>query len=64
MIFSLFFTEATLQTLVQYINKYAFLYPRPKKGRTWYSTTVKEFRAFLGVSIWIGLYVEANIKEF
>ena len=29
-IFSLFFTELILETLVQYINKYTFSFPRPK----------------------------------
>ena len=65
-IFSLFFTESTLELLVQYTNKYAFLYPGPKSdnARTWFPTTVNEFRAFLGVSIWMGLHVESGIKDF
>ena len=63
-IFSLFFTESILQTLVQHTNEYAFLYPGPKKGRTWYPTTVSELRAFLGVSIWMGLHIESGIKDF
>ena len=65
-IFSLFFTEATLELLVQHINEYAFLYPRPKSigARAWYPTTVNEFRAFLGVSIWMGLHIESRIEDF
>ena len=31
-IFSLFFTEPTLESLIQYTNEYAFLYPGPKSG--------------------------------
>ena len=65
-IFSLFFTKSILETLVRYINKYTFLYSGPKKpySYTWISTTISEFRAFLGVSIWIGLYIESRIKDF
>ena len=63
-IFSLFFTESTLQTLVQHTNEYTFLYPGPEKTRVWKPTTVNEFRAFLGVSIWMGLHVESGIKDF
>ena len=52
-IFSLFFTESILETLVRHTNEYAFLYSGPKKpySRAWIPTTVREFRAFLGVSI-------------
>ena len=67
-IFSLFFDEATLKVLVQYINEYAFLYLGPGSekpdARIWFLITVKEFRAYLEVSIWIGLYSEFDIKEF
>ena len=52
-IFCLFFDEDTLKTLVQNTNEYAFLNPGPEKPekRTWFSTTVKEFRAYLKVSL-------------
>ena len=52
-IFSLFFINATLELLVQHINKYAFLYYRSKSGSAcpWYPTIINKFRAFLRVSI-------------
>ena len=38
---------------MQYINKYAFLYPgvNTPNTRIWISITIKEFQAYLGVSI-------------
>ncbi len=65
-IFSLFFTESDLQLLVQHTNEYAFLFPAQKTlhSRAWYPTTISEFRAFLGVSIWMGLHVESRIEDF
>ena len=65
-IFSLFFTESILATLVQHTNEYAFLYSGSKTphSRAWIPTTVSEFRAFLGVSIWMGLHLESSIKDF
>ena len=65
-IFNLLLDEATLKGLIQNINEYAFLYPGPEKPntRTWFPTTVKEFRAYLAVSIWMSLYSESGIKEF
>ena len=65
-IFSLFFTESILERLIQHTNEYAFLYlgPITPHSRAWIPTTISEFRAFLGVSIWIGLYIESSIKDF
>ena len=66
-IFSLFFTESILETLVRYTNEYAFLYysgPKTPYSRTWYPTTISEFRAFLGVSIQMGLHLESGITDF
>ena len=64
-IFSLFFSNEAIQILVRHTNEYAFQYPGPEKGgRRWFSTTVKEFRAYLAVSIWMGLHVESSISEF
>ena len=63
-IFSLFFSNEAIQTLVSHTNKYAFQYPGPERGRRWFPTTVKEFRAYLGVSIWMGLHIESSIPEF
>ena len=65
-IFSLFFTETILETLVRHTNEYAFLYSGPKtpQSRPWIPTTISEFRAFLGVSIWMGLHLESSIKDF
>ncbi len=56
--FSLFFDKDTLKTLVYHTNEYAFWYPGPETPdfRTWFPTTVKEFRAYLEVSIWMGLH--------
>ena len=52
--------------ILQASDEYAFLYHRPKSGsaRPWYPTTVNEFRAFLGVSIWMGLHIESRIEDF
>ena len=65
-IFSLFFSEETLQVLVQHTNEYAFLHRDPAHPhvRIWFPTTVKEFQAYLGVSIWMGLHVESSVPEF
>lgn len=65
-IFCLFFDENTLKTLVRNTNEYAFRNPGPEKPetRTWFPTTVKEFRAYLGVSLWMGLHPESSIPEF
>ena len=65
-IFSLFFNDEAIQTLVQHTNEYAFLNPGPQSSdsRTWFPTTVKEFRAWLGASIWMGLHLESSIPEF
>ena len=64
-IFNLFFSDETVQTLIEHTNEYALLYPGPEQGgRRWFPTTVKEFRAYLGVSIWMGLHIESSIPEF
>ena len=63
-IFNLFFSDETIQILVHHTNKYAFHNPGPETDRPWFPTTVKEFRAYLGVSIWIGLYIKSSIPEF
>ena len=63
-IFNLFFSDETIQILVYHTNEYAFHNPGPETGRPWFPTTVKEFRAYLGVSIWIGLHIESSIPEF
>ena len=65
-IFDLFFDEATLKILVRHTNEYAFLYFGPEKpeARTWFPTTVKEFRAYLRMSIWMGLHSELSIPDF
>ena len=64
-IFQLFFNHDTLETLVRHTNEYAFLNPGPEnESRTWFPTTVKEFQAYLGANIWMGLHVESTIPEF
>lgn len=63
-IFSLFFSDEVIEVLVRHTNKYTFHYPGPEKGRRWFPITVKEFRAYLGVSIWIDLHSESSIPEF
>ena len=67
-IFNLFFNNKAVETLVRHTNEYAFLNPGPRpenpEARTWFSTTVKEFRAFLGASIWMDLHVQSSIPEF
>ena len=65
-IFSLFFNEEVLEGLVQHTNEYAFLNPGPEiaEARIWFPTTIKEFRAYMGVSIWMGLHIESSVPEF
>ena len=63
-IFSLFFHEEALKILVQNTNEYAFLNPGSETSRTWIPTTVKEFKAYLGASIWMGLHLESRTPEF
>ena len=60
-IFDLFFNHETIQILVRHTNEYAFLYPGSEKSRRWFPTTVLEFRAYLGVSIWMGLLVLVSV---
>ena len=50
-IFNLFFTDETIQILVNHINKYGFHYFRPKTGRKWFLIIIKELQAYLGVNI-------------
>ena len=63
-IFSLFFSDETIQILVYHTNEYAFQHPGPEKSRRWFPTTVQEFRAYLAVTIWMGLHIESSISEF
>ena len=63
-IFSLFFSNETIQVLVYHTNEYAFQHPGSEKSRRWFPTTVQEFRAYLAVSIWMGLHIELSIPEF
>ena len=65
-IFSLFFSYEVIQTLVQHTNEYALMNPGPESSdsRMWFPTTVKEFQAWLGASIWMGLHAESSIPEF
>ena len=65
-IFSLFFNEQTLQILVTNTNKYAEMYPAPRTphARPWQPTTIAEFRAYIGVYIWIGVHPESSIETY
>ena len=55
-----------IKKLVRHTSEYAFLNPGPEspETRTWFPTTIKEFRAYLGASVWMGLHTESSIPEF
>ncbi len=65
-IFNLFFNDKIIEELVRHTNEYAFLNPGPENPdtRTWFPTIIKEFRAYLGASVWMGLHIESSIPEF
>ena len=67
-IFSLFFTEEILQKLINYINQYAESLDTDhidkSYARTWFSTTVKELRAYIATFIHMSLHFETCIEDF
>ena len=67
-VFSLYFDESCLQTLVNHTNKYAELHaPKPEQGRAyrpWQATTTKELRAYIATWIWMGLHQDLPIESF
>ena len=67
-VFSLFFNESTLQTLVNHTNEYAELYPgnesQKTHARTCFPTTVREFRAYVGVYVYMGVHPETAVEDF
>jgi len=66
-IFSLFFPDSVLQTLAENTNQNAknqLCGPRLPKAWQWKNTTVKELKAYLAVSIMIGLYPLPRIEQY
>ena len=69
-IFGLFFTDEVLERLVKHTNDYAARHEaeiqenRPPHARPWFSTTVKELRAFLATYIYMGVTEEAPIEAY
>ena len=66
-IFSLFFSPAILQRIVDHTNEYAAhqLEEQDKPfAREWFPTTMKELRAYLAVNIYMGVHHESAISDF
>ena len=67
-IFSLFFTFEILQYLIDCTNQYEASLHVDKKdksyARIWFSTTVKELRAYIATWIYMSLHPESCIEEF
>ena len=67
-VFSLFFIEEILQKLINYINEYGSSseidIEDKSYARTWFSTIVKELRAYIVTFIYMDLHTEACIEDF
>ena len=66
-VFSLFFSDDILQRIVEYTNEYAEEHcssiDKPH-ARKWYSTTLKELRAYIATSIYMGVHSESSVSEY
>ena len=66
-VFSLFFNYDILQKIVDYTNEYAEERPSnddKHHARRWFSTTLKELRAYIATSIYMGIHSESSVPEF
>ena len=64
-LFTLFFTEEVMTKLMKHTNEYAAeLKNEAPHARLWFSTTVKELRAFLATYIYMGVFEEATIENY
>jgi Transposase IS4 len=72
-LFKLIWTDGLLKEIAAHTNEYARLYPyrkykdKNRKVRTprkWKPTSARELLTFLAVTIYIGLLLERDIKEY
>ena len=67
-IFKLIYTDELLEELAVHTNEYAKLHPTKKKNarcpRPWKPTTAGELLAYLAVTIYMGLHIETDIKDY
>ena len=61
-IFSLFFTDEVLETIIQNTNKYAALYKAYTQPRlfSWKDTSIAEIKAYIGVLLYRSLYPQSK----
>jgi hypothetical protein len=66
-IFKLFFTNKIIEKLMEWINKYAELYPVEEDAkfiRRWKPIDRQELYAYFSILIYIGITVESSIKDY
>jgi hypothetical protein len=66
-IFNLFFTPEQMHILVENTNKSGPFYQiglQNARSLKWQDTFVKELYAYLGISIYMGLYLENDIDQY
>ena len=66
-IFSLFFGDDILQTLVNYTNEYAAEHSSEEDkpfARKWIPTTVPELRTYIATYIYMGIHQESSIADY
>ena len=63
MIFSLFFSLEQINTIVKNTNTYAIL-KNTGEGRKWENLTIKEFKIWLAILIYSGIFKLPSIKDY
>ncbi len=63
LVFSLFFSLEQIEIIVQNTNKYAYI-KNAGKGREWKEITVKEFRIWLAILIYAGIFKLPSIQDY
>ncbi|GES95040.1 piggyBac transposable element-derived protein 4-like [Rhizophagus clarus] len=63
LIFSLFFSLAQIEIIVKNTNKYAYV-KDAGEGRQWKELTIKEFRIWLAILIYAGVFKLPSIRDY
>ena len=66
-IFILFFDDETLTILANNTTEYAQVHPAPADKphtRTWSLRMKEELRAYIAAYVWMGVYLEKEVKDF
>ena len=66
-VFSLFFSDDLLQKIVEHTNEYAENHctnTNKPHARKWYSTSLKELRAYIATCIYMGVHSESSVPEY